>query len=96
LQSDGSLHFHPTENEQILCYSKVNGNNRIVVAINLDPVEEQGSWIDLDLDQLGLGSDEGFQVEDLLTGDKYQWHGSRNYVALRPTSMPAHIFRISE
>jgi starch synthase (maltosyl-transferring) len=96
LQSDGSLHFHPTENEQILCYSKVNGNNRIVVAINLDPVEEQGSWIDLDLDQLSLGSDEGFQVEDLLTGDKYQWHGSRNYVALLPTSMPAHIFRISE
>jgi starch synthase (maltosyl-transferring) len=95
LQSDGSLHFHPTENEQILCYSKVSAANRILVAINLDPVNEHGSWIDLDLEPLGLNIDQSFQVEDLLTGTTYQWNGSRNYVALRPETMPAHIFRIS-
>jgi starch synthase (maltosyl-transferring) len=95
LQSDSSLHFHSAENPQILCYSKVSGSNCILVAINLDPFNEQGGWIDLDLGQLGLTSDATFDVEDLLTGSTYQWHGSRNYVALRPRVMPAHILRVN-
>ena len=72
----------------------LNGNNRILVAINLDPTQEQAGWIDLDLKQLGIGHDEFFDVEDLLTGIHYQWHDRSNYVALRPDIMPAHIFRI--
>ena len=34
-------------------------------------------------------------VEDLLTGIHYQWHDRSNYVALRPTVMPAHVFRVT-
>jgi starch synthase (maltosyl-transferring) len=67
----------------------------ILVAVNLDPLNEQGGWIDLDLKRLGIGHDEFFDVEDLLTGSHYQWHDRSNYVALRPTVMPAHIFRVT-
>jgi starch synthase (maltosyl-transferring) len=69
--------------------------NVILVAINLDPHNEQGGWVDLDLKSLGIGHDETFDVEDLLTGIHYQWHDRSNYVALRPDIMPAHIFRIT-
>jgi len=68
--------------------------NIILVAVNLDPHNEQAGWIDLDLKQLGIAHDETFDVEDLLTGIHYQWHDRSNYVALCPNVMPAHIFRI--
>jgi starch synthase (maltosyl-transferring) len=94
LQSDGSLHFHPVDSPHILCYSKIAAGSLILVAINLDPTQEQAGWIDLDLKHLAIGHGQTFDVEDLLTGIHYQWHGRSNYVALRPDAMPAHIFRI--
>ncbi len=95
LQSDGSLHFHPVDSPHILCYSKTTADNLILVAINLDPTQEQAGWIDLDLKHLAIAHGQQFDVEDLLTGARYQWHGRSNYVALRPDVMPAHIFRIT-
>jgi starch synthase (maltosyl-transferring) len=101
LQSDLSLTFHHVDNPQIIAYSKVapaTGNapaNVILVAVNLDPHNEQAGWIDLDLKQLGIHHDETFDVEDLLTGIHYQWHDRSNYVALRPSVMPAHVFRVT-
>ncbi|MDQ2833159.1 MAG: alpha-1,4-glucan--maltose-1-phosphate maltosyltransferase [Acidobacteriota bacterium] len=94
LQSDGSLVFHPTDNPNLLCYSKCAGTNRILVAVNLDSTQEQAGWIDLDLKELGVPHNQNFEIEDLLTGAKYQWHDRSNYVALRPDILPAHIFRI--
>jgi len=94
LQSDGSLHFHHVDNSNIMCYSKASGTNRILVAINLDPAQEQAGWIDLDLKRLAIPHNENFEIEDLLTGVRYQWHDRSNYVALRPDVMPAHVFRL--
>jgi len=94
LQSDGSLRFHAADNEQILVYSKAAGDEVILVAVNLDPHQTQSSWVDLDLDELGLPRGEPFQVHDLLTGARYAWHGSRNFVQLDPHQVPAHIFRV--
>ncbi len=70
--------------------------NIILVAVNLDPHNEQAGWIDLDLKSLGIAHHETFDVEDLLTGVHYQWHDRTNYVALRPAVMPAHIFRVTK
>jgi starch synthase (maltosyl-transferring) len=94
LHSDYSLHFHPADNPNILCYSKSTGANRILVAVNLDPTQEQAGWIDLDLKQLAIPHNENFEIEDLLTGTYYQWHDRSNYVSLNPFVMPAHIFRL--
>ena len=96
LQSNQSLHFHAAENPSLLVYSKstLAFDNTILVAINLDAFQEQGGWVELDLDRLGLNSSAEFWVEDLLTGVRYIWHGSRNYVALKPETQAAHIFRI--
>ncbi len=95
LQSDLSLTFHPVDNPMILCYHKQSGDNIVLVAVNLDPHNEQAGWIDLNLKALGIAHDETFDVEDLLTGIHYKWHDRSNYVALRPDVMPAHIFRVT-
>jgi starch synthase (maltosyl-transferring) len=101
LQGDLSLHFHDVDNPQVIAYSKSAPStgsepaNVILTVVNLDAENEQAGWLDLDLKQLGIGHDEFFDVEDLLTGIHYQWHDRSNYVALRPAVMPAHIFRVS-
>ena len=83
------------DNPHILCYSKSAADNLILVAINLDPTQEQAGWIDLDLKHLGIAHDQTFDVEDLLTGTHYQWRDRSNFVALRPDVLPAHVFRVT-
>jgi starch synthase (maltosyl-transferring) len=95
LQLDRTLRFHRADNDQILVYSKTSEDeeNVILVAVNLDPFQTQASWVDLDLAALGLESDQGFQVHDLLTGARYLWQGARNFVQLDP-QQAAHVFRV--
>lgn len=96
LQDDTSLRFHPTDNEQLLCYSKYSAihNNIIVIVVNLDPHFTQSGWVELPLEHFGINSQESYSVHDLLTDNNYLWHGVRNYVELNPQQLPAHIFRI--
>jgi starch synthase (maltosyl-transferring) len=96
LQSDWSLHFHPVDNEQLLCYSKSteDATNVILVVVNLDPHHAHTGWVDLSLGALGLDPQLPYQVHDLLSDARYLWQGSRNYVELNPRTVPAHIFRL--
>jgi starch synthase (maltosyl-transferring) len=96
LQSDDHLVFHATDNEQILAYSKTteDRDSVILVVVNLDPHHVQSAWLTLSLDNLGIAPAEAFQVHDLLTAERYLWHGARNYVQLNPETVPAAIFRL--
>ena len=96
LQSDWSLRFFETDNDQLLCYSKStpDGENVIVVVVNLDPHHVHSGWIDLDLAAIGVEENASFQMHDLITGGRFLWHGSRGFVMLDPQRVPAHIFRV--
>ena len=37
-----------------------------------------------------------YQVHDLITEQRFQWHGEHNYVELNPNVMPAHVFRVRQ
>jgi starch synthase (maltosyl-transferring) len=96
LQRNENLVFHACDNPQLLCHSKSTADHAdtILVVVNLDPRNPQAGMLDLALDKLGLPWTGGFEVEDLLTDVRYPWRDQRNYVALDPAVMPAHIFRI--
>jgi len=96
LQQNRTLRFHAVDNPQILCYSKSSqdGNNVLLMVVNLDPFHTHSGWIDLSLQTLGIGPEENFQVHDLLSNARYLWRGPRNYVQLNPHVVPAHIFRV--
>ena len=98
LQSDLSLYFHSTDNEQIICYSKHTEDlsSIILVVVNLDYRHKQSSWVYLSLEELGFDSTQAYQVHDLLDGARYHWQGSRNYVELDPLKIPAHIFQVHQ
>ena len=96
LQSDVNLHFHDTDNPQVICYSKASGDlsDVVIVLCNLDPFHKQTGWIDLDLASLGLDAGHAFQAHDLLSDGRFLWRGSRNYFELTPESLPAHIMKV--
>ncbi len=94
LHDNSSLRFHPVDNEQLICYSKQteDGGNVIVTVVNLDPHHVQSGWVDLPLSCLGVDSTQPYQMHDLLSEERYLWHGSRNFVQLNPHTAPASIF----
>jgi starch synthase (maltosyl-transferring) len=95
LQSDNGLMFHPTENEQIIAYTKSTDDHADVVltVVNVDPHHTQVGMVNLPLDALGIDRDRSYQAHELLSGARYIWNGPRNYVELNPQSSPAQIFR---
>jgi len=92
LQDNASIVFHPTDNEQLICFSKRAGDNTVLVIINLDPNHKHMGSVDLDLRALGIPADERFQVHDALSDARYYWTGAKNYIELDPAIMPAHVF----
>jgi starch synthase (maltosyl-transferring) len=96
LQHNYGLKFHPTDNPQLIAYSKTSEDrgDKILVVVNLDPVNRQMGWVTLALKEFRLADGESYEMNDLLTDKKYIWQGSRNYVELNPAVFPAHIFRV--
>jgi starch synthase (maltosyl-transferring) len=96
LHSDWGLHFHSTDNDQLLCYSKATADrsNVLLMAVSLDAHHVQSGWVSLALHELGLEASAPYEVHDLLTEARYTWQGPRNYVRLDPHVLPAHILRL--
>jgi starch synthase (maltosyl-transferring) len=96
LQNDWSLRFHPTDNDQLICYSKESDDrtNLVLVVVNLDPHHTQSGFVMLPLDELQIPQDRAYEAEDLLTGSRYLWHGPRNYVELNSANLPGHFLKI--
>ncbi len=94
LQTDRGLQFHPVDNPEIICYSKMDAlrQNRVVVVANLDPNHVQSGWVDLQLQTLGVEQDRPYQMQDRLGGGHFLWHGGRNFIQLDPQVAPAHVF----
>jgi starch synthase (maltosyl-transferring) len=96
LQQDWGLRFHPTDNPQILCYSKqsVAGDDTVLVVVNLDPASMQHGFLQLPLADWGFGPHDTVEVRDLLNLERYFWRGEWNYVRLDPQSAVAHILHV--
>jgi starch synthase (maltosyl-transferring) len=96
LQQDRRLTFHPTDNPELLAYSKrdASGDDVILAIVNLDPDHPQAGFTDLSTAALGLAAGAPFTVRDLLTEQVFAWHGARNYVELRPAVQPGHVLHV--
>ncbi|MBK8977542.1 MAG: alpha-1,4-glucan--maltose-1-phosphate maltosyltransferase [Planctomycetes bacterium] len=96
LQRNDSVRFHECDNDELLCYSKAgpDGQDLVVVVVNLDYHHRHSGWIHFDVDELGLDPHERFQMHDLLSDRRYEWRSGRNFVEIDPHTMPAHVFSI--
>ncbi len=96
LQSDHNLTFCAVDNDQLIAYVKhdVASQNVVLTVVNLDPYNPQSGWLVLDLKALAIDPEQPYQVHDLVSDQRYQWRGARNFVMLDPQRMPAHVFRV--
>jgi starch synthase (maltosyl-transferring) len=96
LQLYDNLQFFSADDAHILWYGKMTParDNVVLVAVNLDPVAEHASLVDVPLDALGLREDEPYWMHELLRGERYRWQGRRGYVKLDPAVEGAQIFRL--
>jgi starch synthase (maltosyl-transferring) len=98
LQSDRNLRFFHVDNDALICYGKLtlDMSNLIVVVVNLDPSHTHSGWVHLPASELhlGSGSAESYQMHDLISDERFLWHGETNFVKLDPQINPAHILQV--
>ncbi|MDN5685514.1 MAG: alpha-1,4-glucan--maltose-1-phosphate maltosyltransferase [Brachybacterium sp.] len=103
LQTLTTIRFHEADDEQVLAFSKHldaaasgTGAPDTVLVISVT-AHDRDAWTTVHLDLPALGLDAAthpaFEVEDLLTGERFTW-GSDPYVILSATDRPAHVLRI--
>ena len=92
LQQLRQIDFHTAPHDQLLAFSKRDGDDRVLVITSLDPDNTVESEVHLDMAALGLKPDAPVRVRDELTGAEFTW-GARNFVRLTP-AQPAHILAV--
>ncbi|WP_144112840.1 maltotransferase domain-containing protein [Paraburkholderia sp. BCC1886] len=99
LQTHLGLTFLTAHNDHILFFEKAteSRDNVIVVAINLDPFNEQGADVELSWDtfqQWNLHDHGALEVTDQMTGARFEWHGRWQHIRLG-SGQPFSIWRIA-
>ncbi|MFG2825591.1 alpha-1,4-glucan--maltose-1-phosphate maltosyltransferase [Kitasatospora sp. NPDC048365] len=86
LQQLRDLRFHHADNGQVLAFSKHEGEDTVIVVVNLDPQHVQEATVTLPWDG-------PLTVHDELSGATWTW-GRSNYVRLDPAVGPAHLLTV--
>jgi starch synthase (maltosyl-transferring) len=94
LQHNRALRFRGSSAEAILCFSKTEGRDFLLVVVNTTPSFMQHGWVEVPIAELGIADDATYVVEDLLDNATYTWRGAWNYVRLDPAERMAHVFMI--
>ena len=87
--------FHSSNYDQILVWSKVTGEDRMLMIVNLDPYAVHEDTIYLDMEALDLTPDAPYAVHDELTGSAWIWYGPSQYVRLDPAVQPGHVLHLT-
>jgi starch synthase (maltosyl-transferring) len=86
-----NLRWHHADNDQILAWSKKEGDDCVLVVVNLDPHAVREATLHVDMAALGFEPWESYEVHDELSGASWTW-SEDNYVRLDPFVAPAHVF----
>jgi starch synthase (maltosyl-transferring) len=98
-----NIELQHTDDSAILAFSKhlaaehtgTGKSDTVLVVVNVDPHAVRETMVRLNLEKMGLPANSRFEVQDLITGEKYEW-SSDNYVRLDSFIQPAHIFKIGK
>jgi starch synthase (maltosyl-transferring) len=91
LQVLDNVHFLDTHNDALVAYVKRSPGNCVIVVVSLDPfgVQEGSAIIPA---ELGLAP--VFPVEDLFTGEHFDWRIGGNYVRFEAGQRQVHVLKV--
>jgi starch synthase (maltosyl-transferring) len=95
LQDLRSLHFHRTEDPEVIAYSKRVGNDTALVVCSLDPHRVRETTVWWDMPAIGMDWADRFIAHDHVTGQSFTW-GQATYVRLDPAATVAHIVTVEQ
>jgi starch synthase (maltosyl-transferring) len=97
LQSHLGITFYNAGNDQILVYGKrvPGAEDMVLVAVSLDPHRVQETGFEIPLWEWKLPDDGAIEVEELVRGDRFTWHGKNQHLRLDPAALPFAIWRLS-
>jgi starch synthase (maltosyl-transferring) len=95
LQTHLNVRFHNAFNDAVLYFEKstADRSNVVLVAISLDPRQAQDASFELPLWEWGYRDDASLEAVDLLSGDRFTFHGKVQHVRLTP-EVPYAIWRV--
>ncbi len=88
-----NLQVHASDDAAITCFSKVHGDDKVIVVVNVDPHAARETTVHLNMPALGMDWADRFVVHDEVSGQDWTW-GESNYVRLDPHHEPAHILTV--
>ncbi len=91
LQHLSNVRFLDASNDALIAYVKQEPGNTVIVVANVDPHNAQEGLVVIPA-QLGLPP--VFTVEELFTGDHFDWRIGGNYVRLDPSGTQTHVLRV--
>jgi starch synthase (maltosyl-transferring) len=96
LRAYESLRFYNAWNDDILYYAKSDpqASSFLLFHVNLNPHEAQEADFEVPLWEFGLPDEASIEVEDLLHGNRFTWHGKRHRIRLDPHERPYAIWRL--
>ncbi|MGE0767117.1 MAG: alpha-1,4-glucan--maltose-1-phosphate maltosyltransferase [Hyphomicrobiaceae bacterium] len=97
LQTFVNLAFYNAWNDKIIYYAKFTDDRRdfVLIAVNLDPHGVQGAHFEVPLWEFGLDDEASVDVEDLRTGERFEWAGKVQHMLLDPQDCPYRMWRIT-
>jgi starch synthase (maltosyl-transferring) len=98
-----NLFTHWSDDSSIFVFSKHlsarhspdGQSNTIIVVANVDPHAVRETTVHLNLEALEMAPGARFEVEDLITSNKFEW-GSDNFVRLDAFAEPVHILKVTK
>lgn len=96
LQDFLNLTFYNAWNDNIIYYGKRTADlsDFLLFHVCLDPHNQQGADFEVPLWEFGLPDDASIEVEDMVTGQHFTWHGKYQHIHLDPFYKPYAIWRL--
>ena len=89
--TSSNVAFLDTYNEALIAYVKQSPGNTVICVVNIDPHHAQeGAGVV----PAHLGLPPAFAVDDLLSGEHFDWRIGANYVRARARARQAHVLRV--
>ena len=96
MRDQTNLRFFPAHDDRVLYYGRFDEatGSYVLFHVLLDPHAPAEFGFEVPLWEFGLPSDASIEVQDLIHGNSFTWHGRDHGLALDPQSRPYAIWKL--